>query len=140
MNAAPPHLLDADELLRLALQADRDQPCSDCAALVCPGWESMPSGYDRDQLERVGTLVQPPGCGLLDDDGTPTLREYHPRGTHGWSPDAPIVPGWYPYNRCDVWRCRSCARAYLRYTEFGGYYVDERVRALDPTCIDNTAH
>jgi hypothetical protein len=132
-------LLGTDELMRLALQADRSRPCPDCAALVCPGWESMPADYDRDRLACVGTLVQPPGTGRLDDNGDATLSEYHPRGTHSWSVDAPIAPGWYPYNRCEVWCCRRCARAYLRYTEFGGYYVDERVRALDPTCLDNTA-
>ena len=139
MNAASPPLLSADELMRLALQADRGQPCPACAALVCPGWESLPAGSDTSSLERVGTLVQPAGSGRLDDNGDPTLSEYHPHGSHAWSADAPIAPDWFPYNRCDVWRCRRCARAYLRYTEFGGYYVDERIRALDPTCIDNTA-
>lgn len=139
MNAASPPLLSADELMRLALQADRRQPCPACAALVCPGWESLPAGYDTSGLDCVGTLVQPAGSGRLDDNGEPTLSEYHPHGSHSWSADAPIAPGWFPYNRCDVWRCRRCARAYLRYTEFGGYYVDERVRALDPICIDNTA-
>jgi hypothetical protein len=139
MNAASPPLLSADELMRLALQADRGQPCPACAALVCPGWESLPAGYDTSSLDCVGTLVQPAGSGRLDDNGEATLSEYHPHGSHAWSADAPIAPGWFPYNRCDVWRCRRCARAYLRYTEFGGYYVDERVRALDPTCIDNTA-
>jgi hypothetical protein len=34
-----------------------------------------------------------------------------------------------------VWRCRSCHRAYLRYTEFGGYYQDERVRELDAALV-----
>ncbi|MEY2686721.1 MAG: hypothetical protein RL375_919 [Pseudomonadota bacterium] len=139
MRDRDPPRLDADELMHLARQADPGRPCPACAALVCPGWESMPAGHDAGHLECVGTLVPPPGSGQLDDHGEPTLREYHPHGTHGWSPDAPIAPHWYPYNRCDVWRCRRCERAYLRYTEFGGYYVDERVRALDPACLDNTA-
>ncbi len=133
-------LLDTEALMQLARKADPDRRCADCAVLVCPGWESMPAGYDGASLECVGTLVQPPGSGRLDDNGEPTLTEYHPHGTHAWSADAPIAPSWFPYNRCQVWRCRSCARAYLRYTEYGGYYVDERVRALDPTCIVNTAH
>ena len=52
--------------------------------------------------------------------------------------DAPIAPAYFPYNRCDVWQCRACARVYLRYTEYGGYYEDERVRALDPALVDDT--
>jgi hypothetical protein len=36
-----------------------------------------------------------------------------------------------------VWQCKACARAYLRYTEYGGYYEDERVRALDPALVDD---
>jgi hypothetical protein len=139
MNPTAPERLDDDALLRLARQANLGQPCEACAELVCPGWESLPAGFERTRLDQVGTLVMPPGAGLLDDNGEPTLREHHPRGTHSWSPDAPIAPAWYPYNRCEVWRCRQCARAYLRYTEFGGYYVDERIRLLDPACLDNPA-
>ncbi|WP_077034238.1 hypothetical protein [Pelomonas sp. KK5] len=98
--------------------------CEACMALVCPGWESMPAGFDAAVLERVGTLRDP-----ADED--PTLAEHHPNGTHGWSAEAPIAPAFFPYNRCDVWRCRACARPFLRYTEYGGYYQDERVRELD---------
>jgi hypothetical protein len=29
-----------------------------------------------------------------------------------------------------VWQCVQCGRAFLRYTEFGGYYVEERIREL----------
>jgi hypothetical protein len=35
-----------------------------------------------------------------------------------------------PYNRCDVWACVQCTRPFLRYTEHGGYYSDERIREL----------
>jgi hypothetical protein len=52
--------------------------------------------------------------------------------------DAPIAPAYFPYNRCDLWQCRACPRAYLRYTEYGGYYEDERIRALDPALVDDT--
>ena len=44
--------------------------------------------------------------------------------------DAPIALGWFPYNRCEVWHCARCERHLLRYTEFGGYNVDPRVREL----------
>jgi hypothetical protein len=29
----------------------------------------------------------------------------------------------------------ACGRAFLRYTEYGGYYVEPRIRALDPALI-----
>jgi len=34
-----------------------------------------------------------------------------------------------------VWQCATCRRAFLRYTEYGGYYEDERVRQIDPVLI-----
>lgn len=105
-------------------------PCPCCAPLVCPGWESMPSSLDPDALRVVGTLID-----TRNDD--PTLAEYHPNGTHQWSPDAPIAPDFYPYNRCNVWVCTRCARPFLRYTEYGGYYEDERVRALNAGLLDD---
>ncbi len=61
----------------------------------------------------------------------PALEECHPQGTRYESPNAPIAPAYFPYNQCDVWRCMRCERHLLRYTEFGGYNVDPRVRVLD---------
>ncbi|OYT86710.1 MAG: hypothetical protein CFE46_14710 [Burkholderiales bacterium PBB6] len=116
------------QLMTLAVAADRSTPCEACGPLRSPGWESMPGSFEQSRLERVGTL-------RAASDEEPTLEEYHPAGTNGWSVDAPIAPGFHPYNRCDVWRCRSCHRAYLRYTEFGGYYQDERVRELDAALV-----
>jgi hypothetical protein len=103
-------------------------PCPACAALVCPGWEALPGTYDRAGLRAIGTLRRPE----VED---PTLEEYHPAGTHGWSPTAPIAPAFFPYNRCEVWQCARCARPFLRYTEYGGYYVEERIRALAPALV-----
>ena len=123
-NAAP---LSAAALVELA-RARRSPACPACEALVCAGWEALPGSFAREALEQVGTLRDP----ALDD---PTVAEYHPAGTHAWSPDAPIAPAWFPYNRCDAWRCKTCARAFLRYTEFGGYYTEERVRELDARLI-----
>ncbi|MEY2894007.1 MAG: hypothetical protein RJA98_3915, partial [Pseudomonadota bacterium] len=88
----------------------------------------LSSTFDRATLRRVATLVQP---GDGSDSEEPTLSEYHPNGTHSWSPDAPIAAAWFPTNRCEVWGCVDCGRAYLRYTEYGGYYEEERVRWLD---------
>ena len=119
----PAPLLGVDELRELGRVDPSRADCEGCAALVCPGWESMPGSFERAQLVCVGTLCAP-------GDEEPTLAEYHPAGTHGWSVDAPVAPGWFPYNRCTVWRCRDCGRPFLRYTEYGGYYVDERIREL----------
>jgi hypothetical protein len=123
-NPAP---LTIAELVALA-RAGRSPACPACDALACPGWEALPGGFARDALERVGTLRDP----ARED---PTVAEYHPAGTHAWSPDAPIAPAWFPYNRCDAWRCRTCARAFLRYTEYGGYYTEDRIRELDAALI-----
>jgi hypothetical protein len=102
--------------------------CPACAALRAPGWEALPGGFDAAALRKVATLRQP---GVED----PTLEEHHPAGTGSWSPEAPIAPAFFPYNRCDVWQCRQCGRPFLRYTEYGGYYVEERIRELDPAKV-----
>ena len=75
-------------------------------------------------MTAVGTLRDP----AIDE---PSLEECHPQGTRYESPNAPIAPAYFPYNQCDVWHCTRCERHLLRYTEFGGYNVDPRVRVLD---------
>jgi hypothetical protein len=124
-TAAP---LAAADLIALARATRRDPACPGCLSLACPGWEAMPASVARDALERMGTLRDP----AIDD---PTVAEYHPAGPNAWSADAPIAPAWFPYNRCDAWRCRTCARAFLRYTEYGGYYTEERVREIDERLV-----
>jgi hypothetical protein len=126
MESNPP-VLDAGQLRRLAEQSPQIA-CAQCAAIRAPGWEAMPSGFDRDRLRQVGTLRRPE----VED---PTIEEFHPAGTNAWSADAPIAPAYFPYNRCDAWQCVQCGRAFLRYTEYGGYYVEERVRELRPALI-----
>lgn len=115
--------LSAADLIELAQRPRFVAACSACAALVCPGWESLPAHFSPAALQRVGSLRDP----AVDE---PTLDEQLPAGVHGWSADAPVDPRWHPYNRCDVWACRTCGRPFLRYTEYGGYYIDERVREL----------
>lgn len=129
MNAEPVPLLSAVDLTALG-QVQSPVGCAVCAPLVCAGWESVPSTFDLSSLQRVGTLRSE------DAEGT-TVLEHHPRGTHGWSADAPIAPAFFPYNRCDVWTCKACARPFLRYTEYGGYYEDERIRQLNAALIDD---
>jgi hypothetical protein len=67
----------------------------------------------------------------------PTFEEQHPKGTRYESADAPVVLKFFPYNRCDVYACGRCHQHALRYTEFGGYYVDQRARRLNPELISD---
>jgi len=119
---------DLQALSPAILQTSAPHACSVCAPLACRGWESVPSGFDRGALQRIGTLCD-------EDSALATVAEYHPQGTHAWSADAPIAPAYYPYNRCDVWQCVACARPFLRYTEYGGYYLDERIRELSVALV-----
>ena len=100
MTVSSTPFLDAQALLRCARLGDAGEPCSHCAALVCPGWESLPGGFERTVLQRIGTLRRP-------DDEEPTLEEHHPGGTHTAAANAPIAPPFFPYNRCDVWHCKA---------------------------------
>jgi hypothetical protein len=104
-------------------------PCERCAPLHCPGWESLPAGFDEASLRVLGTLREP----QADPDHLvdPTWAEHHPQGTRIDSARAPIAPAFHPYNRCDLHACVGCGRLFLRYTEGGGYYVDPRIRAFD---------
>lgn len=116
-------LLDADALLRLASEHASNTGCQRCAALRCPGWEALSSTVDERVLRKLGSLRVP-------GDEEPTLEEYHPQGSDYWSPHAPIAPAFHPYNRCELWACIGCGRPFLRYTEYGGYYVEPRIREL----------
>ena len=93
----------------------------------------MPDSFSQKKLTCVGTLRSG------DPDVEPTLDEYHPNGTHYWAANAPISLRHFPYNLCDVWNCERCGRAFLRYTEYGGYYVQQRVRLLDPALVVDPA-
>ena len=116
------------ESLKAATQGKPEQACS-CALGACPGWES----FTEERWPKG--LMQPRGT--LRDVNTyePTTDEYHPDGTRYESPAAPIAVIFFPYNRCDVYGCTQCHRVLLRYTEFGGYYVDHRVRELDANLV-----
>ncbi|HSV35431.1 MAG TPA: hypothetical protein VLI46_07730, partial [Ramlibacter sp.] len=87
-----------------------------------------PGGFERGKLRRIGTLRR-------EGDDDPTPQEYLPAGTSTWSANAPIAPAFAPYNRCEVWECVACARAFLRYTEYGGYYQEERIRELNADLV-----
>ena len=128
MEETPPPPMSAAELAALASDADSARDCAVCGPLNCVGWESMLSRFDKSLLRPLGSLRDP-------EQAEPTLEEFHPRGTYQWSPDAPIAPAFHPYNQCSVWACTACRRVYLRYTEYGGYYQDERIRLVDPALV-----
>ena len=113
----------AAELRALQAQAPV-QPRCDCGVGACPGWTSLTEErWPAEQLEPIGTLRDP---GIYE----PTFEERHPDGTRYDSPAAPLAIRFFPYNRSELWRCKPCGRLLMRYTEYGGYYVDHRVREL----------
>lgn len=85
--------------------------------------------------------AQMQACGTLRDEAVyePTFEEHHPHGTRYDSADAPIAVQYFPANRCDVFKCNTCQRTLLRYTEFGGYYVDQRVRQVRAELVVTSA-
>jgi len=119
--------LTAEDLRRLPAPAATPTGCA-CARLKCAGWESVTAPLAEPLLQRLGTLRDP-------EDADPTVQELHADGSRYESPHAPIAPAWFPYNRCEVWACRACGRGFLQYTEFGGYYVDHRLREIDPARV-----
>ena len=121
--------LQAEQLKALAAQTPNH--CT-CALKICKGWESVPDArWPADQMQAAGTLRQE----LLEGQMELTFEEFHPNGTRYDSPNAPIALDYFPYNRCDVFKCSACQCAVLKYTEYGGYYVDTRARLVDPVMI-----
>jgi hypothetical protein len=103
-------------------------PCQ-CALQHCAGWESVnDTAWPAQQMTLVATLRDPEAY-------EPTFEEHHPNGTRYESADAPVALKFFPYNRCDVHACSQCQQHVLRYTEFGGYYVDHRARRLNAALI-----
>lgn len=121
MHESSSQPMTAEELRRQAEQPG--QPCR-CGVGACTAWESVTEDrWPADRMQRLGTLRDP-------EQYEPTFEEYHPDGTRYESDNAPIATAYFPYNRCDVYSCQDCQRVLLRYTEFGGYYVDHRVRQV----------
>jgi hypothetical protein len=121
-------VLSAQALTSVGARHDGSRGCGSCSQLGCAGWDSLSSAFDQDCLQKIGTLRK---RGILE----PTVREYHPSGTNYWSANAPIALAYFPYNRCDAFQCNRCSKVFLRYTEFGGYYIDERIRELNPDLV-----
>jgi hypothetical protein len=120
--------LDFDGLMRLAQASTTVTRACACAAEPLPGWTRVPLDFPERQMRVAGTLAGDPYVEA-------TYSEYDPAGVGYWSPRAPIAPHHFPYNRCRILQCVECGRAYLNYVEAGGYYVEPRIRALDPALI-----
>jgi hypothetical protein len=120
--------IDFKKLVELGHRTTNTMCICSCSNASFAGWESLPLSFPEAQLREIGTLRGDP----YDE---PTFAEFHPAGTTYWSKDAPIAIKHFPYNRCSVWSCKECGRCFLRYTEAGGYYVEQRIRALIPELI-----
>ena len=115
----------------LALKELAEQKHSNCQCVLqrCAGWESVnDTEWPAKHMQQVATLRDP-------DVYEPTFEEHHPNGTRYDSADAPVALKFFPYNRCDVFACSQCQQHVLRYTEFGGYYVDHRARRLNANTV-----
>ena len=107
-----------------------------CTLKICKGWESVSDDrWPSKQLKLEGTLRRE----LLEGETELSFEEFHPNGTRYDSPAAPVALRYFPYNRADVYGCQQCGCAVLKYTEYGGYYVDHRVRLLDPALMVDSA-
>lgn len=124
--------LDFPALTQLAAASAAVTQACTCERAALAAWETFPLTLELDQFVTIGTLFDDP----YDE---PTFAEYHPHGSSYSSADAPIAPRYFPYNRCDVARCRLCGRAYLRYAEGGGYFTEARIRALQPALLVDAA-
>lgn len=117
-----------EELMELALHSVAMTNECVCTISLFAGWERVPLSFPESQMRKIGTL-----SGDVHEELS--FAEYHPSGTHYWSKNAPIAMKHFPYNRCIVWECTICGRSCLRYTESGGYYVEQRIRSLNPELI-----
>ena len=115
-----------------ALAEKPSQACS-CALKTCAGWTPITdTQWPQAQLPAVADLRDPAVA-------EPTFEEHHPHGTRYGDAQAPVSLAHFPTNRCVLHACRVCGQHVLRYTEFGGYYIDHRARRLDPEVIVDTA-
>ena len=125
-----PPLLTADALKAAAETHQHAQPtpCR-CALRPTAGWNSFTEDrWDAARMNPLGTLRDP-------DVLEPTTDEHHPNSTRYDAPDAPVATRYFPCNRADAYACTACQQVLLRYTEFGGYYVDHRVRVVTAALV-----
>jgi hypothetical protein len=133
MSESPNLPLNSTQLKALAKQSLNQ--CT-CALKICKGWESVSNDrWPSKQLKLEGTLRRE----LAQGETEQSFEEFHPNGTRYDSPDAPVALNYFPYNRADVFGCQQCGCAILKYTEYGGYYIDQRVRLVDASLVVDAA-
>jgi hypothetical protein len=133
MSESPNLPLNSTQLKALAKQSLNQ--CT-CALKICKGWESVSNDrWPSKQLKLEGTLRRE----LAQGETEQSFEEFHPNGTRYDSPDAPVALNYFPYNRADVFGCQQCGCAVLKYTEYGGYYIDQRVRLVDASLVVDDA-
>jgi hypothetical protein len=133
MSESPNLPLNSTQLKALAKQSLNQ--CT-CALKICKGWESVSNDrWPSKQLKLEGTLRRE----LAQGETELSFEEFHPNGTRYDSPDAPVALNYFPYNRADVFGCQQCGCAVLKYTEYGGYYIDQRVRLVDASLVVDAA-
>ena len=124
----PRFVASNDQLLALL------QTCThacQCQLKRCAGWESVSvTDWPKETLQHIATLRDP-------ELHEPTFEEHHPHQTRYESADAPVSVKHFPYNRCDVFACQSCQQTVLRYTEYGGYYIDPRARRIHADLVSS---
>jgi hypothetical protein len=114
------------------------QICDEAAYSVCEcplqkhdGWQSIPEHrWPQEHLQERGTLRK-------SNEDEPSFEEFHPQSTRFESPDAPVAHDFFPYNRCTAFSCEHCHQTVLKYTEAGGYYVEQRARRINSKLIVN---
>jgi hypothetical protein len=118
------------EALRVLVASENGTHLScTCSVGACPSWESVPGHrWPKELMQKLGTLRE-------SFEVEPGFEEYHENGSRYQSEHAPIAPRFFPFNRCDVYRCGECRCVLLKYTEAGGYYVEDRVRQLKADLI-----
>ena len=128
----PEDQLDLNDMNALAAASARITQACDCGIDACREWTRVPATFPQAQMRTLGTLAGDPYA-------EPSYAEYHPHGSHYWSPEAPVALRHFPYNRCAVQQCSLCQRCCLTYVEAGGYYVEPRMRALAGQVIVDVA-
>ena len=128
MTEEIPLIQTTEQLRELASRGQSSEGC-DCHLIQFQGWDSITDmRWPAAQMQQIADLREPG----VDE---PTFEEFHPHRTRYESPEAPIALAYFPVNRSTVWRCGKCGIQVMRYTEFGGYYVDQRVRVLNPALV-----
>jgi hypothetical protein len=119
--------LDTDALAKISAHK-KSKECS-CPLKSHTGWQSIPEHrWPQEHLTEQGTLRK-------SNTEEPCFDEYHPSGTRFESANAPVALDFFPYNHSTVFLCEHCHQTVLKYTETGGYYVEQRARRIDASLI-----